>query len=80
MKIEAVVPMLTVPDVPAEVTFYTEIPGFTPMQQTEDWACVNKDDCEVMFAASNAHLPFDCRNLPAPSIFSERTSMRPGGR
>jgi uncharacterized glyoxalase superfamily protein PhnB len=59
MKIETVVPMLTVPEILPAVAFYRDILGFGCANQMEAWACVTKDGVEVMFALPNAHLPFD---------------------
>ena len=59
MKIETVVPMLTVPEILPAVTFYRDVLGFGCANQMEAWACVSKDGVEVMFALPNAHLPFD---------------------
>jgi uncharacterized glyoxalase superfamily protein PhnB len=59
MKLNAIVPMLTVPDVEAAVEFYCTRLGFTCLNRMEAWACVGKDGVELMFAAPNAHLPFD---------------------
>ena len=59
MKVEAIVPMLTVPDVAAAVKFYGEVLGFVCANQTEGWASLNRDGVEIMFALPNAHLPFE---------------------
>ena len=59
MKLEAIVPMLTVPEISAAVAFYRDVLGFSCSNQMEGWACLNKDGVELMLALPNAHLSFD---------------------
>lgn len=59
MKLQTVVPMLTVPDVSASVSFYRDTLGFECANEMSGWASMNKDGVEIMFALPNAHLPFE---------------------
>ena len=59
VKLQAIVPMLTVPDVAAAIAFYCDVLGFSCSSQMGGWACLNKDGVELMLAVPNAHLPFD---------------------
>lgn len=59
MKLQTVVPMLTVPDVAASVSFYRDTLGFACANGMSGWASMNKDGVEIMFALPNAHLPFE---------------------
>ena len=59
MKINAVVPVLWVADIPATLRFYQEVLGFACASQAEGWACIERDGVELMLSAPNAHYSFD---------------------
>lgn len=59
MTLQTVVPMLTVTDISAAVSFYRNILGFSCVNELSGWASMSKDCVKVMFALPNAHLPFD---------------------
>lgn len=59
MKVEAIVPMLTVADIPSAIAFYRDVLGFACTSEMAGWACLNRDGMEVMLALPNAHVPFD---------------------
>ena len=59
MKLSAIVPMLTVTDIPATVDFYRQLLGFECSHQTEGWACLSRDGVELMLAMPNTHVPFE---------------------
>jgi catechol 2,3-dioxygenase-like lactoylglutathione lyase family enzyme len=48
MKLEDVVPMMTVTDLDETLHFYREILGFECVNRTEGWAVVQKDSVELM--------------------------------
>lgn len=56
-------PMLESHDMPATLTFYTEILNFTCVAKSDDlsWLTLSKDGIEMMFCAPNQH-----RNIPKP--------------
>ncbi len=59
MKLQALIPMLTVTDVSASVSFYRDTLGFACANQMSGWASMSKDGVEIMFALPNAHIPFE---------------------
>jgi catechol 2,3-dioxygenase-like lactoylglutathione lyase family enzyme len=59
MKLENVVPMMTVADLDATLHFYREILGFECVNHMEGWAVVQKDSVELMFRLPNEHVPFE---------------------
>jgi uncharacterized glyoxalase superfamily protein PhnB len=59
MKINAVVPVLWVPDIPASLRFYQEVLGFECASQAEGWVCIQRDGVELMLSAPNAHYHYD---------------------
>jgi uncharacterized glyoxalase superfamily protein PhnB len=69
MKLQTVVPMLTVPDVSSAVTFYQETLGFVCANELSGWASMNRDGVELMFALPNAHIPFKRPQLTGSLYF-----------
>ncbi len=59
MKLETVVPMLTVTDLDATLVFYRDVLGFECLERMEGWAVVHRDGVEVMFSLPNQHVPFE---------------------
>lgn len=59
MRLNAVVPMLTVTDIPGTIAYYQQMLGFEVANQMEGWAVVLRDGVEVMFALPNEHVPFE---------------------
>lgn len=59
MKLETVVPMLTVTDLDATLAFYRDVLGFECPERLEGWAVVQRDGVEVMFSLPNQHVPFE---------------------
>ena len=59
MRLSAIIPMLTVPNIPAAVKFYRDLLGFDCINQTEGWACLSHDGVELMLAMPNTHVPFE---------------------
>ena len=59
MKLTALAPILWTKDLPASIAFYRSLLGFECASQTEAWACLKKDDVELMLSSPNAHEPFD---------------------
>jgi uncharacterized glyoxalase superfamily protein PhnB len=59
MKLQSLTPMLWTKDLTASIAFYREVLGFECANQTEGWACLEKDDVELMLSTPNAHEPFD---------------------
>ena len=57
MKLQALTPMLRTWDLPATMTFYTEVLGFRCESFSEDWgwACLKRDDVTIMLARPNDH-------------------------
>ena len=69
MKLQVVVPMLTVTDVSASVSFYRDKLGFECANELSGWASMNKDGVEIMFALPNAHIPFEKPQLTGSLYF-----------
>ncbi len=59
MKLENVVPMMTVTDLDETLHFYREMLGFECTNRMEGWAVVHRDGVEVMFRLPNDHVPFE---------------------
>jgi uncharacterized glyoxalase superfamily protein PhnB len=60
MRLAGLTPMLETEDLKKTVKFYTDILGFEctglyPEKNEPFWACVRKDDVEIMFTARNEH-------------------------
>ncbi len=54
--LQALVPMLRVPDVPAAVAWYRDVLGFECAADGSDgWAPLRRDGIELMLSAFNAH-------------------------
>ena len=54
--LQALVPMLRVPDVPAAVAWYRGVLGFHAASDGSDgWATLQRDGIELMLSAFNAH-------------------------
>lgn len=59
MKLDSIVPVLWVTDVPESIHFYCDVLGFTCTVQMNGWANLEKDGVELMLSLSNAHVPFE---------------------
>lgn len=59
MKLEVVVPMLTVTDLDATIAYYRDALGFECLERMEGWAVVQRNGIEVMFSLPNRHVPFE---------------------
>ncbi|HKF06987.1 MAG TPA: VOC family protein [Candidatus Sulfotelmatobacter sp.] len=59
MKLTRLAPILWTKDLPASIDFYCEMLGFACVGRSEGWACLQKDDVELMLSLPNAHEPFD---------------------
>jgi uncharacterized glyoxalase superfamily protein PhnB len=59
MKLRRVTPMLWTKDLAASIVFYRNLLGFECTNQTEGWACLQRDNVELMLSAPNAHESFD---------------------
>ncbi len=70
MKLQAIVPMLWVSDIPATVSFYSEVLGFKCLSQMDHWAVLEKDEVELMLSLPNAHEAFE-RPLFTGSFYFE---------
>lgn len=54
--LQALVPMLRVPDVPASVVWYRDVLGFLSCTDgREGWALLSRDGIELMLSAFNTH-------------------------
>ena len=58
MRIERVMPVLTVPDVAQTVAFYERL-GFKVTKQMEGWAMLQHGEVEIMFSKPNDFMPHD---------------------
>lgn len=60
MKLEALTPMLWVPDLRKAVDFYANVLGFTCGEYSEEWqwAALHRDSVEIMMAVPNEHTPY----------------------
>jgi uncharacterized glyoxalase superfamily protein PhnB len=58
MRIESVMPVLTVPDVAEAVAFYGQL-GFQVTKQMEGWAMLAHGEVEIMFSKPNDFMPHD---------------------
>ena len=54
-------PMIWTNELKETIDFYVNILGFTCVECNEDWgwACLNKDEAEIMIAKPNAHVTFE---------------------
>ncbi len=68
MRIEQVMPVLSVPDVAQAVAFYSHL-GFKVAKQMEGWAIMSHGDVQVMFALPNALMPYDKPQLTGSLYF-----------
>jgi len=59
VKLESIVPVLSVTDISGTIQFYSDLLGFTCAAQVDGWASLEKDGVELMLALPNAHLPFE---------------------
>lgn len=59
MKLMSLSPILWTKDLPASIAFYHDVLGFECTNQTAGWACLQKDEVELMLSLPNAHEPFD---------------------
>jgi uncharacterized glyoxalase superfamily protein PhnB len=61
MKMEALTPMLRTRHLKESGEFYTTVLGFqcTAWSDTWGWACLQRDNVEVMLALPNAHEPYE---------------------
>ena len=59
MKLTRLAPILWTKDLQESIDFYRETLGFACVGRTEAWACLRKDDVELMLSLPNAHEPFD---------------------
>ena len=59
MKFNGLVPVLWVADIEQTIAFYRDVLGFECANQTDAWACLVKNDVEVMISLPNKHEPFD---------------------
>lgn len=59
MKLTRLVPLLRVPDLDDTIRFYTGLLEFQCANRMEGWACLQKDDIELMVALPNGHDPFE---------------------
>jgi uncharacterized glyoxalase superfamily protein PhnB len=51
--------MLRVHDIEESIRFYCDVLGFSCAERLEGWACLVKDDVEIMLALPNEHQPFE---------------------
>jgi len=73
MKLNAIVPVLWVADIPATLQFYKEVLGFACTAQADSWACLERDGVEIMVSAPNAHYPFDKSHFTGSFYFKLET-------
>jgi uncharacterized glyoxalase superfamily protein PhnB len=59
MKLSRLVPMLWVSDTEKTIAFYRDVLGFECANRSEGWACLVKDNVELMISLPNQHEPFD---------------------
>jgi len=59
MKFIGLSPTLWTNDLPASIAFYRNLLEFECTNQSEGWACLRKDNVELMLSRPNAHEPFD---------------------
>jgi uncharacterized glyoxalase superfamily protein PhnB len=59
MKFNGLVPVLWVANIEQTIAFYRDVLGFECANQTEGWACLVKNDVEVMISLPNKHESFD---------------------
>ncbi len=61
MKLNALTPMLTTPNLDASIAFYTDILGFMCAARSDKhgWAHMERDRVSVMLATPNPHVPFE---------------------
>lgn len=59
MRLQNLVPILWVSDIHQTIQFYRDVLGFECVNQIEGWACLKKDEIELMISLPNAHEPFD---------------------
>ena len=69
MKLLGLTTMLTVTAIEPAVAFYRDVLGFAVLSSAEDWAAVQRDGVEVMFALPNAHIPFDAPRFTGSLYF-----------
>ena len=70
MAVRSMTPMLTVPNIDESVRFYTDILGFSVVNQMEGWAAVQKDGLELMFTLPNEHVPFEKSHFTGSIYFN----------
>jgi len=59
MKLTALSPILWTHDLPASIAFYRDLLAFQCSNQSDSWACLQKDNVELMLSLPNLHEPFD---------------------
>jgi len=59
LKLSSLAPVLWTDDLAATVAFYRDHLGFQCGEQTEAWACLERDGIEVMLSLPNRHEPYD---------------------
>ncbi len=50
--------MLWTQDLSGSIAFYNNVLGFQCVNRSEVWACMQKDEVELMLSLPNAHEPF----------------------
>lgn len=72
MKYLELTPMLWTEDLPATISFYKTILGFTLHEHNEDWgwASMGKDSVGIMFAKPNEHTPVEKMNFSGSFYFT----------
>lgn len=68
MRMELVMPVLTVPDVKQTVAFYERL-EFKVTKQMEGWAMLAHGEVEIMFSLPNAFMPYDKPQLTGSLYF-----------
>lgn len=60
-KFQPIRPMLWTNELKGTIAFYQDILGFTCGEFNAEWgwAALHKDDCEIMLAKPNEHIPFE---------------------
>lgn len=61
IKFQPIRPMLWTNELKETIAFYVNVLGFKCGEYNEDWgwAALHKDDCEIMLAKPNEHIPFE---------------------
>lgn len=72
MRLTDLTPMLWVEDLGKAICFHRDILGFDCVNRPEGWACLRKDEAEVMISLPSEHEPFDKLQFTGSSISAVR--------